>query len=254
MKKINLYLFCGNMLSGKTSLLEQIRKQNKDSDEQGIIFLDEQNFYKNFLLSREKVKQVIDHIDEKAFHFQVQTFLLNNFVNVFDKKIFEFNESVKTEIDIICDTFPPITGFIFSNAKEIYNLISKSHFELLKKKYLHSFNLLSLLFDRVKQDGDISFNVVVFFRKVPFDFSLELLKKRNEEEYNFYTNNESYFRYLHEKLGDEKFFKSSIIETFADVCNYTSGELNFVLQNIEKEMDFRAANEFIFQYVYKLNK
>lgn len=241
MRKINLFLVCGNMLTGKTTLINEIKKQNEKYND-GILILDEQNFYKNFLNKRKTTKG-----KENNFHFEVQTFLLNNFMQEFRKKVvdFTFEQKEKMEIDIVLDTFPLITGNIFSNCKFNSGLINADEMTLLKSKYKISEEIFQHLVKTIV-DANVEISIITFFRTIDKNLALAFLKKRSLKEYRFYTENIIYYDNLHKDLSDYIVYNENLFNIFGgQVFNF-----DFVKQKIENEEDFNLNNQKIFSKIY----
>ena len=238
MKIINMYFLCGNMVTGKTSLVELIKQQNESFD--GFVVLGEQNFYKNFLNNKKDKKK-------QNFHFEVQVFLLNNFLSSLKKIVSNFLRSDQIEIDIVTDTFPLITGYIFSSLKFKYGLITEDQYLLLSEKYVMVMGEIKLLFLSLRKNG-VELKLTTFFRIVDVNISLAMLKKRNLKEYNFYIKNLDYYKELNENLADDLKYNILLFKIFdANVFN-----INFVRQKIEKKEDFNLYNRQVFQTIYKV--
>lgn len=255
MKKLNLFLLCGNMVTGKSSLIREIKNHNEKSNK-GIVILEEENFYKDFLSKSESIENAISkqlgfeediEMKVKNFHFSVQTFMLNNFMTAFKNNAKAFSESEETLIlDIISDTFPPITGLIFSEKKNKFNLITQSHFEVLKNAYIHSMFLFSECIKNLREK-EIQINIKVFFRIIDSAYSLQLLSERSFEEFEFYKKNDDYFVSLNEGLKNFDLYKS-YLDSFPGSDNVT---VEYFVQDFRNEKDFDKNNIDVLETLYK---
>lgn len=232
MKKLNIYFVIGNMLTGKTSLIEQIKKQNGNFE--NFYFLLEKNLYSD-LKNQEK----------RDFHFFIQVFLMNNFLLNFKRVLKKANDTKKEEVFLFSDTFPFITGLIFTKAKYEHFLIKESEYNFLIDFYEQNLEKFQKVLFDIK-DLEIGLNINVIFRQIGFEFSKEVLKNRSEKEYDFYIlQNESYYENLFNGLKNLDFYEKMFYTIF------DKNELKFIQQKeINTFEGFENNNKEIFNMLY----
>ena len=245
MKKINMFIINGAMATGKTSLIEEIKKHNITIANSKIHFLDEENFYK---FKKEHYEKIKTSEQTDNFNFSVQVFLLNNFMNSFSKIINDFVISDVNEIDIVSDTFPITTGIIFTTFKRQFNLISKDEYNTLINKYdMATKNLFRLLNSRIKINS-ISLNVFHYYRLIEYNFGLFKIKIRSSDEFDFYNGNLDYYKTLNGFINDYSFSSENIKNIFKPFVD----NFEYSLQKINYEEDYDIYNKVILEKLYQV--
>lgn len=240
MNKIIFHVFSGTMVSGKTKVINQIKEQVSNNN---IYYFMEDNFY---------LQEDIEKYGVANKHFFVQKLLLNNFIIKYKKIMKDILDLINLgnsfKIDLIFDTFPFVTGSIFTKLKKQNFLINAEEYNILRASYIDSIKIFQTFLHQLNK-MNVKIEIENYFRIIDFELSKVLLKERSEEEFDFYIRKYEYYKNLHQDLSDYAMYEKKI-RNIIDSNLYNINRYQFNLFRIKKIEDFDFVNKQTFEKFY----